>query len=225
MNADISIQRKIKAEDANWPGAMANLSSKYRLSSQAALKHVDNFLKRLHRPLNLYWFLSRKLSAADNKLIAALCECYGADNLILVTERPLKVPFLPSEYRHELSVKPSFKRDSEESSAGSCSSALELKVFRFELTIKSALRLIIVQTIIFLFAALFCAAALALLAYSAAVLLLFIFVPGETTIAATQDARVGIAVLGISLVLAAVFGQAVRNLFRKCSAALRRQTS
>lgn len=208
---ELRITLTLSVDEVHWPQVLELLTKRNRLSFRQADAILQSFFERFLKPFNLYWFTKDRLSPEDNKLAAAICECHGADTIIMTVERPFRAGPIRSFYQQSISFAPQL-RASEQAPEGRCAARIELSVFGRTHVVSSlseALFLYAVFSFVGVFSFVF---AMGAFLYSLAVFLLFLDSPDGITEAATKDPTVGLALLCFLVATAAIFGRAVSNL-------------
>jgi len=210
MNAP-RVRIQLDFDAVNWPGVLKILSGRFKLSFLAADRELKDFVRRFLRPFNLYWYLHPHLSEQDNRLLMVVCECHGADVVVLSFRRALHIGALEIQYMQEIEFVPRFRQA--EPGAGLCRPRIEVRFLGLRVVLGRLWSALCFQAACFVFAVLLYVLGMGLMLYGLAVFLLFLHLPLPVTLAATKQAPLGLALLCFLTGLAAISGRAVRNVF------------
>ena len=207
---DIRITRTLSIDDVHWPQVLELLQKRQKISFRQASATLDSFLRRFTNSLHVAWFSRAHLSHEDNRLLAAVCECHGADSLILTFQRPFRAGPLRLSYSQSIQFTPELRSGGDR--LGSLYNPLvELRLFgrTHRITrLSEALFAYAVLGLTGIFSYVFIVGALL---YALSVFLLFLESPEGITAEATDNPAVGLALLSFLVASAAIFGRAVTN--------------
>lgn len=217
---ELRITLTLAFEDVQWPQVLEILSKRSRLSFLEANKVLKDFLSRFLQPFHFSWFRRRALSYDDNRLLAAVCECHGADTVILTLEKPVRAGPLHLRYNQAFEFSPGLRKG-EHAPEGQVTPTVELTVLGRRHRVQTASEALFLYSIVALTGILSYVVLVGALLYSLSVFLVFIEQPAGVTEEATTNAAVGLALLCFLVVCAAVFGRAVSNIAKLLHAKVR----
>lgn len=194
----------LEIENVNWSVVESILSSRFQLSSHAAQNLINRVVKRLKKPLNLYWFLKHKDTSDQDRFAAALCEAHGADRIILTQSKTLRAGLsIGYEQSNQFTAR---KHKS--------SASIILKRCGLQLRLSKAWQVIMVQLLLTVSAIIFFVLISACFLYGCSVLILFLWEPAVITVAATRNFTIGLALVCMLAAVAGLSGRAIDNLTR-----------
>jgi hypothetical protein len=206
------ITREIDISEVDWTSLTAAVERRRQGEAESADDLVSRFVKRMRRPLELSWFRREQAETQHEKIALAMCEQYGADTVVLNLERTLMSGALRSQISQKLTMSPI---GGENTSDGRFFYVTEIWLPLLHLKVDSLRKALMAHVLLFMVAVLSVAVVLFCILYSISVLTLFLVRPAEVTIAATNDAAIGITLLLILVFLAGVFGSALKRIIRR----------
>lgn len=209
---EIRITRTLSLDDVHWPSVLELLSKRYKLSFREANAIVDGFFSRILKPLHIGWFLQRELRSDDNRLLSAVCECHGADSVVLTHERPYRAGPLLFLYSQSVEFTPALRQSADKS--GICDPVMQLRLFGRSHRIRCLRDVLFAYAVLGLFGIVSYVLVVGALLYSFSVFLLFLEHPVGVTEAATDNLAIGLALLCFLAGCAAIFGRAISNVTR-----------
>lgn len=210
-NTEMRVRRYINFNDISWHRCCESLCKNFDLSIKQANNCIASFRRKFLRPLNLNWFLT-KLSTHDNFVLTALCECNGADILVISHSRRLWLCGLQSSCRQEIEFRPDLKSAQHRSPGGNCTARMWWTLLRKTLYLDSFSKLLALQIAAFILAVLFYVLIAGSFLYSLSVFILFLIDPLQVALAATTRGSIGIALLSFLVCIAAVGGKILKSL-------------
>lgn len=213
MAEKINIRKRIDFDDVWWAGVLDLLVKRFGMPFEQASVSLRRFFGRFRRIFNLYWYTHRILSEEDNRIVAAICECHGADVITLVLQRSLSIGIFNIDYHQMIEFEPRFRRDEAEAGKGALRPRIEVRVGRRLLTFSTLWGALFFYFLATLVAVVVSALLVGLFLYGLAVFLLFIVLPIDVTIAATRFGPIGVALLCFLVGGAALFGRAIKNVW------------
>ncbi|MBN8548903.1 MAG: hypothetical protein J0M12_06280 [Deltaproteobacteria bacterium] len=217
---EIRITLTLSVDEVHWPQVLDVLGKRQRLPFLQVSDILKDFFGRLLKPFNLYWFSRRTLSINDNRLLAAVCECHGADTVILTVEKPFRAGPLRLSYHQEIEFQPNL-RSSDTTRSGRSSAQIVLSMFGRALRVNSIVQVLSIYALLCIIGVLAYVVLVGAFMYALAVFLLFLEQPLGVTEAATSDVTIGLALLCFLVASAALFGRAVSNLGKLALSKLR----
>jgi hypothetical protein len=217
MTQALTISKSMQVREVPWGRVFEIATERGKLEYKVATREFDRFLTRLLRPFNLYWFLGRRRSDAESRIVDALGEVLGADEVILLHTWKGSLWRIGYLYQFSLYLTPSFR-----SALGRAESraTIECGIAGQGVLIRHALMAMVVQLVGVVGASLLFALFAGVVLYGVALLLLFFNSPVAVTLSATRNASIGMGLLLSLVVVAAVVGRALANLgslaFRFC---------
>jgi hypothetical protein len=210
----LKIREEIEFDAVRWSKVLDLLVSKFKYSFEEADLLVHDFLKRFRKPFNLYWFLNRHLSRPDNSVLAAVCNCHGADTVVLHRRRALSMFGLKVEYAQSIEFEPNLRPTQSDALPGTCLPRIETTILRRKIVLLDTRQTVLFQAGLTLLALVAYVLIMGLVLYGLAVITLFVLRPYETTMAATRSLHLGFALLSVLVGVAGFFGRAVNNISR-----------
>jgi hypothetical protein len=105
-NVPLFIRKELALNEINWESVLHLLIEKYHCPASHGRHLLTRFIERLHLPFEPAWFRRTKLSAADNLIIAALCQAHGADSIVLRMKADLSSFGIRCGYEVMLTLQP-----------------------------------------------------------------------------------------------------------------------
>ncbi len=204
----LSITRRIEASDVLWRGVEEILVGRLRWDKQKAEKKLVSFRRRFLFPYNLYWLCHQTLNEADNSIAMAICECHGADKIVLSGRGIVDSPVFSASCRQVVALKPGFRKEDR----GNSRLLIEFGLRSHRFVVDGVFPIILVYLAGILLALLSYILVAGLLLYSLAVFVAFLWAPVDVTYAATRVSHIGLALLCFLVCLAALTGKAWRNI-------------
>ncbi len=221
---ELRITRTLGIDEVHWPQVLELLQKRYKTPFREASAILDDFLKRFTDALHVAWFARPQLSSADNTLLSAVCECHGADSVILTMDRPYRAGPFRLQYSQAIQFTPALRVGAE--TAGLVSApVVELRLFGRLHRIETLSQALFAYAVLGLSGILSYVFIVGALLYALSVFLLFLESPEGVTAEATDNPAVGLALLSFLVATAAIFGRAVGNLSRLLMQKLRRRAS
>lgn len=217
---ELRITLTLSIDEVQWPQVLELLGRRHRLPFLQAGKTLKDFFGRFLKTFNLYWFTHSKLSPEDNRLLAAVCECHGADIVNLTIDKPFRAGPLRLSYNQQIEFQPNL-RTTDIARPGTSRAQISLSFFGYTLRVESWFQAVAIYLSLSLFGMAAYVVVVGAFMYALAVFLLFIEQPFGVTQAATSDAAVGLALLCFLVACAAIFGRAVSNITKLLAGKLR----
>lgn len=206
---ELRITLTLSIDEVHWPQVLELLEKRHRIPFRTAGEHLKDFFDRFLKPFNLYWFTHRKLSINDNRLLSAVCECHGADVLVLTSERPFRSGPLRLSYLQQVEFEPNLRCN--DAATGTSTAQITLGLFGRTLCVDSLVQTVSIYLLLSLIGVSAFVVVVGAFMYALAVFLLFLEQPLGVTEAATSDAVIGLALLSFLVACSAIFGRAVSN--------------
>lgn len=207
---ELRITLTLSVDEVHWPQVLDLLGKRHRIPFRQAGDLLKSFFGRLLKPFNLYWFTHTKLSANDNRLMSAVCECHGADVVILTVEKPFRAGPLRLSYSQLVEFHPNL-RSSDRVRYGTSRARITVGLFGRTLQVDSVVQTLSIYLLLSLIGVLAFVVVVGAFMYALAVFLLFLEQPLGVTEAATSNAVIGLALLCFLVASSAIFGRAVSN--------------
>ena len=211
MTDQIIIRKRIKSRDVWWEGVHETLKSRFSIPPDQAGNSVKIFRARIASPVSLYWYRHPQLPVADNQIVAAICECHGADSISITTEKSWDIPLCHVAYHQTIEFEPCFRKGDNQPGKGTCRPVLEFHVGKRVLHFQGLPASLAVQLALLILAAISYAIVAGLFLYSLAVFITFLRDPVPVSMAATRHSHIGLALLCLLVGLAAISGKAIRE--------------
>ncbi len=207
---ELRITLTLSIDEVHWPQVLDLLGKRHRVPFRKAGELTKDFFERFLKPFNLYWFAHPQLSSEDNRLLSAVCECHGADVLVLTAEKPYRAGPLRLSYAQQIEFHPNL-RNSDTSHAGTSRAEILVGLFGRTLRVDSFIQTISIYLLLSMIALLAFVVVVGAFMYALAVFLLFLEQPLGVTEEATGNAAIGLALLSFLVASSAIFGRAVSN--------------
>lgn len=207
----LRVTRHMDFESVRWTSVRELMTSKFRVSAADADIAVRSFGKRFVTPFNLYWFLHRSLTTADNTLVACVCEVHGADEIVLQRDRLLYVAPFRLDYRQEILFRPTFRKTPGADEDTLCVPTIDFTIMGKHLRIQTVAQDMLFLIVLTLVALLSYVAAGSLFLYGLAVFLLFVALPADTASVAARHASVGLALVATIVAMSFLCLRAGKN--------------
>lgn len=210
-SAKLKITVEMPIQNINWKLVRRILQNNFNLSETKAIAAIDSFTERFAKPLNHFWKFRKSLSGLDVKVVLASCETHGADILILKVDNRLRVSSFGFGYVHEVQFEPNGKSYADRSVAFSVRKMC-LRLLGYEIALSKIWHLIVVDLLLLLLGTFLTVLLLGFLLYGLAITLLFWWTPIDVTLAATQNASIGLGLICVLVGGAGIFGRAIKNI-------------
>lgn len=196
------ITRRVQFSDIDWNSVKAILRRRHKMSAFCTDETADDFIRRIKRPVNLFWFLHPLLDEKHSKLGLSICDYLRADRVVVSNVRSLIVGFLRLSLEHELEIEPMARQD-----RAVCVSTVKISGPGGKVQITSFRGALILHLVLFLLGVASFVLFGFFIIYAIAILSLFLLNPAEVTRAALEDGPIGLALLSVFVVLAGVVGR------------------
>ncbi len=220
---DYKISIELELGAVAWAAVLRILCDNFKLSYEQASRLIRNFHKHFRSVLSLRWLVFSELSVDEGRLLAAICEVHGADAVRIWLSRGLLGSHSRIKLRQQIDFFPAFRTNQQAAKGGYLLARYVISFFGRELVICKVWQALLVHVLFVLFAIVSYVLLVGCLLYGLSVLLLFIMEPAFVTLAATNRAPLGLALLCMLVGLAGIFGKAVHNLLIVAKGGLRRK--
>lgn len=207
----LRLRRVLAFDEIQWSKILDLLVTKYRQPFDEAEAAVRKFRLHLLRPFNLYLYFTRRLPDHYSRVVKALLECHAADVVAVKVVRSFRVGFFKLEYVHEIECEGVSKSGPQSQHSMPRAKVL---IFGLPLEIETAWGAMLMQVLSFLIGVAFYVILAGAILYAVSVFLLFLEYPDGVTVVATRKPQIGLALLCLLMVMAAVSGRAISNLAR-----------
>ena len=209
---EIRVRALINSGQIKWSLIENILQNHFKIAADEVHVLVDNFRLSLEKPFLVGWFLNPRLKADEQKVVAAMCEAHGADQVTIHTERDVQAG-LSGRYEHQIDFTLARSKQSGEK-ALEIRPRVSMEVLGIKFKLSSLFHLLIAQTLLFFLGVTsFVVLGISLL-YAISVFLLFLLDPATMTFAATRSFSLGLALLCMLLLCAKALYN-VGNYWRK----------
>lgn len=212
------LHKSVAYEEIRWEPVADVLANRFELSSGDAEELIGQFKLDLTKTLNIRWFRKPSLSASENMVVASLAECLGADMLTIILQRRVRLYFFPSDYTLALSLSPNLrvKKAAEYSEKESSVKAiLEISLAGVTLRLRRRWEITALSYLLFTCAVFCTTLAFFFFFYGLSSFLLFLFLPAEVTVAATNHLLMFVSLVAFLMGTAAICGRGIGNALLK----------
>lgn len=213
-DTDYKIRLELDLDSVAWPTVLKVLCDKFKLTFQQANQSISDFTRRFRDTLNLSWFLRKELSSEEGKLLAAVCEVHGADAVSISSSRRLICGWPSFILRQQVEFYPSFRQSEQSKKGGYLVAQHTVNIFGRNIKIEKLWQALIAHSIFISLAVLSFVLVVGCLLYGLSVFLLFLIEPAFVTLAATNSATLGLALICVLVGMAGIFGRALQNLYK-----------
>ncbi|RMG42990.1 MAG: hypothetical protein D6719_04705 [Candidatus Dadabacteria bacterium] len=197
------IRKAIALEKIEWGRAVDILSREY--SRTDVYKTVKRFVGEFNKPFLSLWLNRDLLHKRYNSLLRAICTVHGSDWLSISHEHRNSLFSIALELKQNVLFEPVISRNQESNYKLTCFPRHNLKIGKFNFVLKRRISMVVFNLILLLMT-LFAATVLSgLLMYSIAVIITFYDEPHLLGDAARQNHILLLALMGILVVVAALF--------------------
>jgi hypothetical protein len=206
----------------NWTSVAGLLESRFKREGEEALTQIKDFLDSFKSPFHWHWFSTSAIDPRDLPVVLSICIAHGADIVDISHRREIQFGLFRINYKHNVEFSPSFRnRDSiTEEVSGEQRAYIRCVILGWVFEVRTLKELLKLYAILVFSGILLYVLATGALLYCLTVIILFVAEPELTTIAAMQNADIGVALLGAFVMGAAIFGRAVRNLYNLAKTAV-----
>lgn len=220
------LREQLQLDRVNWSKVLNLLEQRFKLPFETAQRTVILFIKRCRSAFHWHWFARKDISPDDYDVVLAICICHGADIIVLEHSRSFDAGLLRVAYRQILEFRPDMKARSESRTKGlgTLTTVIECNILGRKLEIRDMRGLVSLYIALVAVGVLVYVLAVGGVLYAASVILHFLVEPAATTLAATENPSILVALLAGLVGAAAIFGRATRNVLAKVVEILRRNS-
>lgn len=212
------IKKTADFKEIHWPSVASVLVANLKLPECGASKTLRQFLEKLREPFEIHWFVNPIMSTEENACAAAICQTIGADSAVVQIKRTIRIAGLRFAYQADVEFEPSFRRGEASSGAGRARPVVSLGIGGWTWRLDHCDKVLFAGLSSSLAAGFAYAVLYGMVLYGVAVLSIFLVEPGEMTKIAVSKLHIGLALLGTLVGAAAIFGAAVKNIYRAAAA-------
>ena len=210
VGTPIKVRVSVALSDVEWTRVRYALTHQFRMTREGSGVALSGFQKRCRSLVNWCWFRSQ-LTALDNCIAAAIADVHGGDLVTLQYQRATFIGPIRVNINQQLTLKPSFRSEG----IGSCEIEVGIEWLRRVWRLRTKRDAIMFYIISALSLIVLYALAAGLILYGAAVFLLFLADPALVMTSAGGNLTIFLGLFGFLTGVAAITGQAVRNLWRR----------
>ena len=217
MNVAVSRERyrickELDYNRVKWNSVKLVLQGSFRFSEHAAAKKINAFIKNFGRTLSYKWVGTRKLTIDQGKVVSALCESLGADNVTLRNRKYIRLGPFRIGYLHRVRFRPQLKKsEMKKGTSGSYDAEVIVNILGRNILLPNFSSVLFTQFFILSLLLFFYLYATVILLYGISILYHFAENPSAMTIKATQDGQTGLALLCVLVGFTALCSRAITN--------------